>query len=274
MEKNGKIGVFDSGFGGLTVLKEFKKILPQYDYVYLGDNARAPYGSRSHQTIFEYTKEGVEFLFQNGAEIIVLACNSASAEALRKIQQEFLPEKYPDRRVLGVIIPTAEEATLETERGKVAILATEATVHSGTFEREIEKIDPRVKVFSFPAPLLVPIVENGEEKSAEAEEFIKKYVEEAKNTGADILILGCTHYGFLKEAIAKYAPLMTIVEEAPIVARKFEDYLLRHADIKEKLSHNGSVEFFTTDNSEKFDTLGKRFLGSEITSKKITLENL
>lgn len=268
---SGKIGVFDSGFGGLTILKEFVNKLPEYDYIYLGDTARAPYGERSHETIFEFTKEGVEFLFKNGAEMVILACNSASAEALRKIQQEYLPKYFPDKKVLGVIIPTVEDVSFETKNKKIAVLATEATVRSCAFEREINKIDPSINVFTIPAPLLVPIVEQGEEDTPFTDSAVKKYVEEVLGSGADILILGCTHYGILRKQIEKYVGNVKVVEEAPIVAKKLEEYLGRHLEIKNSLSQKRGREYFTTFNKEKFDDLGGRFFGEKIDSQKISL---
>lgn len=270
-KKTGKIGIFDSGFGGLSILKEINKKLPQYDYVYVGDTLRAPYGSQSHDKILEFTKQGVDFLFSQGVEIIILACNSASAQALRIIQQVYLPEKYPDKKVLGVIIPTAEFAITKTKNKCIGVLATEATVCSGAFKRELTKLDKEVSVYEVPAPLLVPLIEAGEENSSEIHTLIHDYVALFPKDSIDTLILGCTHYGIVAEKIASVARGITVISEAEIVVEKFFDYLERHADIKNKLSLNSEIIFFTTDKTTKFQDIGSRFLGSTIISHEITL---
>ncbi len=270
-ETKGKIGVFDSGFGGLSILKDIVGVLPQYDYVYLGDTARTPYGSRSQEVILEFTKQGVDFLFEHGAEIIILACNTASSEALRKIQQEYLPEKYPDKKVLGVIIPTAEEAVLETKNKKIGILATEATVRSCAFEREIKKINGQIEVFQIPAPLLVPIVEAGNIQTEATYLIVRDYVKNILAHDVDTIILGCTHYGILESVIKKYSGEAKIISEAPIIAKKLKEYLLRHSEIEGKLVKNNVVKFFTTDTKEKFDTLGSRFFGKDIFSNVVNI---
>ncbi len=269
MSSKGKIGIFDSGFGGLSILKEIVKKLPQYDYIYLGDTARAPYGNRSQEIIYEFTKEGIDFLFKNGAGLIILACNTASSEALQKIQQEYLPKKYPDKKVLGVVIPGAEEAVIKTKNKKVAILGTEATVASGAFKREIKKLDNKIKVTEIAAPLLVPLVEAGEDKSKSAEMLIKQYVTLATKSGADTLVLGCTHYGILETQIKKVVNSVCVISEGKVVASKLEEYLKRHNDIEAKLSKNSIQEFFTSDRSDKFDRLGSRFFGKQIISKTV-----
>jgi glutamate racemase len=270
--KIGKIGVFDSGFGGLSILKYVLEELPEYEYVYLGDSLRAPYGARTHDEIFEFTKQGISFLFEKGAELIVLACNSASAEALRTIQQQYLPKYFPDKKVLGVIIPTAEEAVLLTKNKKIALLATDATVNSGTFPKEINKLEPFIKINSLAAPLLVPMIEKGEYQTAENQSVIEKYVKAALETGADTLVLGCTHYGIIRKDIEKFGGQIKIVDEGPIVSKKLKAYLAKHTEIAEKLFINtegeGRVEFFTTGDKDIFDSLGSLFLGSEVNSKK------
>lgn len=267
----GKIGVFDSGFGGLTILKKIVEKLPEYNYLYLGDSLRAPYGARTHKEIFQYTKEGIKFLFDEGASIVVLACNSASAEALRQIQQEYLPKYYPQKKVLGVIIPTAEEAVLKTRNNKIAVLATEATVNSGTFKKEINKLNSSILVNSLQAPLLVPMVESGKYITKESEQIIKFYVEEVLKTDSDTLILGCTHYGILKETIEKYSKNICVIDEAPIVAKKFEDYLKRHIEIEKNLAKEGGLKFFTTGNKKIFDKLGSIFFDSKVDSEKVSI---
>lgn len=273
-----RIGVFDSGFGGLSILKEIVKVIPQYDYVYLGDTARAPYGNRSQETIYEFTCEGIEFLFKNGCDLVVLACNTASSEALRKIQQEFLPEKYPNssdpqtgKKVLGVIIPGAEEAVIKTRNKKIGVLATEATVSSGAFKREIQKLDKRIKVYEVAAPMLVPLVEAGEDRGESVGMLIKKYVKEVCVHDIDTLVLGCTHYGILESQIKKHANGIKVFSEGKVVAKKLKEYLGRHNEIAKRLSKKGRRMFYTTDSKEKFDKLGSEFFGSEVNSKKVNL---
>lgn len=273
-----RIGIFDSGFGGLSILKEITKMLPQYDYIYLGDTARAPYGNRSQEVIYEFTREGVGFLFQNGCDLVILACNTASSEALRKIQQEFLPEKYPNlptdqsaKKVLGVLIPGAEEAVSRTKNKKIGVLATDATVSSGAFKREIQKLDKHIKVYEVGAPMLVPLVEAGEDKSEGAKILIKKYADKVCSHDIDTLILGCTHYGILENQIKKYTKGVNVLSEGKIVAKKLKEYLARHTEIDSKLSKKKNIKFYTTDSKDKFDVLGGRFFGTKINSKKIDL---
>lgn len=266
-----KIGLFDSGFGGLTILRHFVKDLPEYDYIYLGDSLRAPYGEKSHEQIYEFTKEGVRFLFEQGAEIVILACNSASAQALRQIQKDLLPVDFPRKKVLGVIIPTVEEAVLKTKNKKIAILATRATINSNTFEREINKLDPQIIVNALSASLLVPMIESGQFENIESKGIIKTYVEEVMSAGADTLILGCTHYGILKNEIQKNALNVNVISEEEIVGGKLKDYLERHSEIENSLSKGGSVKFFTTGEKENFDKFGTRFFGSIVESEKIEL---
>lgn len=269
--QQGKIGFFDSGFGGLTILRDVVAKLPNYSYIYLGDTARAPYGTRNEEEILEFTKQGIDFLFSYGAEIIVLACNTASSEALRKIQQQYLPEKYPDKKVLGVVIPTCEDAAHLTNNKKIGVLATVATVRSGSFKRELQKIDSEIEVFEMPAPRLVPIVEEGKDATAEAEEAVKGYVEEISKNDIDTLILGCTHYGVLKDFAEKYAGVLKVVSESAIVAEKLSKYLERHVEIEQRLKKETRREFFTTGEKEKFDQFGSRFFGEEIKSEKVSL---
>ena len=214
------IGVFDSGYGGLTILEAFLGRLPKYDYIYLGDNARAPYGSKSQEVIYNYTREAVDFLFKQGCEFIVIACNTASSKALRKIQQEFLKENYPDRRVLGMVIPVAEAATdcysplkrgesrLVGTRGvskalRIGVIGTRATIESGTYEIELKKLNPKLKIFQKACPLLVPLVEEGWIKKPETKTILKKYLQELKGKNLDSLVLGCTHYPFLHDQIQR-----------------------------------------------------------------------
>ncbi|MFC1822473.1 glutamate racemase [Thermodesulfobacteriota bacterium] len=259
------IGVFDSGYGGLTILKAFLDHLPQYEYLYLGDSARAPYGNKSLKIIYEYTRQAVDFLFQGGAELIILACNTASAKALRRIQQEWLPVHYPERRVLGVAIPLSESAVVTARRGRVGVIGTRATIESRVFEQEVHKLNPQIKVFSQPCPLLVPLVEEGWVGKPETNMILKKYVRPLKSKAIESLILGCTHYPFLKKDIERIMGKNCHVLDAPeIVAEKLVDYLNRHPEIEERLTRNGKRVFFTTDDAGRFKSFGEKFLGKKI----------
>lgn len=270
MRETAKIGVFDSGFGGLSILKEIVKALPKYDYVYLGDTARTPYGNRSQKEIYKFTKQGVEFLFKRGAKMVILACNSASAEALRKLQHEYKEKK----KVLGVIFPAAEEAVRLTKNKKIAVIGTKATIASGAFKREINKLDSKIKVFAMATPLLAPIVEAGGDKSARTKKIITKYLKKALSENPDTLILGCTHYGILENEIKRQTKGVEIISEGKVVALKLKKYLLRHKEIEIKLAKGKKREFFTTDSNGKFDRLGSRFFGKTIRSEKVKIQNI
>lgn len=268
------IGFFDSGLGGLTILKEVVKKLPQYSYIYLGDNARTPYGSRSGEVIYRFTCEGVEELFKRGAELVILACNTSSAAALRKIQQEFLPKNYPDKKTLGIIIPTAEEIGNMTKSREVGILATEATVNSGAYSSEINKINPGVKVYQQACPLFVPIIEAGEKDWKGLDLAIKKYLNELflNSRKIDTIILGCTHYAIIEKKIKKYLPNgVKIVSQGQIVSEKIGDYLKRHPEIENKLSKGGERIFLTTENSERIKKLADLFYGEKINIEAINI---
>lgn len=259
------IGIFDSGYGGLTILKGFLDLMPRYGYLYLGDSARTPYGNKSLQIVFEYTRQAVDFLFSQGAELIILACNTASAKALRKIQQEWLPGHYPDRRVLGVVIPLAEAAAEKSGRGRIAVIGTRATIESGVFNQELHKLNPSLKVFGQACPLLVPLVEEGWVGKPETNMILKKYLRTLKSKSVDSLIPGCTHYPFLKKDIERIMGKNCNVLDAPgIVAAKLADYLKRHSEIEAMLSKNRERLFFTTDDPERFRVFGESFLGSRI----------
>jgi len=272
ISKKGPMGVFDSGFGGLEVLREVIKKLPQYDYVYLGDTARAPYGNRSQEKVYEFTRQAVSFLLKQNSPLVILACNTASSEALRRIQKEYLPEHFPERRVLGVVIPAAEAAVELTENNRIGVMATEGTVASGAFKRELKKLKPEAEVFQKACPLLVPIIEAGEEDSKIAELALKNYLIPLLEKNIDTLILGCTHYGLLRDKIQEIAGKdVSIVSEGNIVAEKTGDYLKRHPEIESLLNQNSRIDFLTTDLSGKFSTLGSKFFGRFIKSKKIVL---
>jgi len=271
VNKGGHIGVFDSGFGGLTILRGIVKELPEYSYIYLGDNARAPYGNRSKELIYEFTKQAVDFLFTKGCELIILACNTASSEALRKIQQEYLPTKYPNKNVLGVLIPAAEYALNVTRNNKVGVIATEGTVNSGTFVRELKKLSPKIKVVQQACPLLVPIVESGAVDSKATKLVLEEYLEPLKEQKIDTLILGCTHYGLLEKQIrGVLGSNVEVISEETCVPPKLRDYLARHKEIVEKLKSSGSVKFYSTDPTDKFITLGSEFYGEKIDVDKLT----
>lgn len=269
------IGVFDSGYGGLTVLKEIVNKLPEYDYIYLGDNARAPYGNRSFETVYHYTLECVKWFFQQGSKLVILACNTASAKALRTIQQNDLPLIAPDNRVLGVIRPTAEIIGSFSETKQVGVLATNGTVVSESYPMEIAKFFPDITVHQEACPMWVPLAENNEYDNAGADYFIKKNIHNIfeKGENIDVILLGCTHYPLLKDKIVEYLPVgVKLLSQGEIVANSLADYLIRHPEIESQCSKNRKREFFTTDSSVDFDNHAIAFFGTEIQSKHIDLE--
>jgi glutamate racemase len=271
--KKGSIGVFDSGFGGIAILKEVQRTLPGYRYIYLGDTARTPYGTRSMEVVHQFTLEAIDFLFEKGCELVVIACNTASAEALRKIQREYLPKHHPDRRVLGVVVPVLEEAVDVSRNGRIGVLATEGTVRSGKFPKELRKMRRDMEVFQEAAPLLVPLVEEGEHNSEAARLMLRKYLAPLKRRRIDTLVLACTHYGHLEKIIGQeMGPRIRIVSEGKIIASKLKDYLRRHPEMDAKLAHTGSVTFYTTDLTDKFRVIGARLFGRPITPKKAMLK--
>jgi glutamate racemase len=268
------IGVFDSGYGGLTVLRALVDRLPQYDFVYLGDNARAPYGTRSFNTVYEYTLESVKWLFSQGCPLVVLACNTASAKALRNIQQKDLPVIDEGKRVLGVIRPTTEVIGRFSKTGEIGILATPGTVSSGSYPIEIEKFFPDIKVYQQACPLWVPLIENNEHESEGADYFVKKCVDALleKSPGIDTILLACTHYPLLQKKIeAAAGRSVRIVSQGEIVADSLADYLRRHPGMDAKLSKSGTRKFYTTDSAEDFDRHATHFFGKNITSSHIHL---
>lgn len=270
------IGVFDSGYGGLTILREFRRILPRYDFIYLGDNARAPYGSRSFDVVFDFTCQAVEALFARGCRLVILACNTASAKALRSIQQTVLPHRYPGRRVLGVIRPTVEAVGEITESRHVALLATPGTVNSHSYRLELEKIQPGLSLTETACPMWVPIIEAGEAESQGADWFVKKYIDLTLRADPEIdtILLGCTHYPLLLPKIeAATPPGIKIVPQGQIVAESLADYLRRHPEIDSECSKSdtGNIEFLTTENPDNFDSLASIFMGSPVSSSHIRL---
>jgi glutamate racemase len=269
------IGVFDSGYGGLTVLREIVNKLPQYDYIYLGDNARAPYGHRTFQTVYQYTLQCVKWFVQQGFPLVILACNTASAKALRTIQQHDLPGLDPQKRVLGVIRPTTEIIGNYSDTKHVGILATAGTVNSNSYVIEIEKLFPNVKVYQQACPMWVPLVENDEYKSHGADYFIKKCINQLLDQSAtiDTILLACTHYPLLHDKIREFTPAdIKILSQGEIVADSLADYLMRHTEIEKKLSRNGSRHFYTTDSAEDFDRHAASFYGAPVNSTHINLE--
>lgn len=268
------IGIFDSGFGGLTVLKEITRALPGYDFVYLGDNARAPYGSRSFETVYEYTLECVKHLFDMGCNLVVLACNTASAKALRTIQQKDLPQLAPHKRVLGVIRPTTEIIGNYSQSGHVGVLGTTGTVSSGSYLVEIKKFFPELQVYQQACPMLVPLIENNEFENAGADFFIQKYTRAlmAQQPGIDAIILGCTHYPLIEKKIQQFLPAnVRLLSQGKLVANGLKDYLQRHPEIDRVCSKHGRVEFYTTDTPETFDKAASLFYGNTVTSRHLAL---
>lgn len=271
---NGPIGVFDSGYGGLTILSKIRKRLPEYDYLYLGDNARAPYGPRSFDMVYRFTLEAVRYLFARGCPLVILACNTASAKALRTIQQNDLPHIDPSRRVLGVIRPTVEKLATLSRNGVIGILGTNGTIRSGSYNMEIEKLHPAFKAVGQECPLFVPLVENNEAHGDGADYFIKKYVESllSKEPAIDTVILGCTHYPLLYDKIRRYVPQSAqVVSQGEIVADSLADYLDRHPEIESRCLKGGVCAYLTTENPDSFTRLAAIFLGEPVAVDHIDL---
>lgn len=273
------IGIFDSGYGGLTIFREIHRSLPEYDYLYLGDNARAPYGVRSMETVYKFTLEAVEALFSRGCNLVILACNTASAKALRSIQQNDLPHIWKRdgntlKRVLGIIIPSVEILGSVSRNGHVGILATQGTVGSHSYQIETAKIHPEVSITAEACPMWVPLVEYGEANTEGADFFIRRHIDSliSRDPDIDTLLLGCTHYPLLIDKINKYAPRgVKIVSQGDIVAESLKKYLARHPDLDRECSKGGSVRFLTTESSEKFAEAATTFLGKPVEASKINL---
>lgn len=268
------IGIFDSGYGGLTVFRSIAERLPAYDYIYLGDNGRAPYGNRSFDTIHNYTLQCVKWFFAQGCPLVILACNTASAKALRTIQQRDLPAIAPDNRVLGVIRPTAEVIGNYSANGKVGIMGTKGTVSSGSYKIEIGHFYPSVQVFQQACPMLVPMVEYGEHESEGADVFIRHYVSQllAQSPGIDTILLACTHYPLLAAKIQAALPSgIDLISQGPIVAESLAAYLQRHPEMDNRLSRNGTTRYYTTDDPAEFDTKGSLFRGDVVHSQHVDL---
>ncbi|WP_298297065.1 glutamate racemase [Hydrotalea sp.] len=272
--EKGPIGVFDSGYGGLTVLKEITALLPQYNYIYLGDNARTPYGSRSFETVYYYTLQCVEWFFKKGCSLVILACNTASAKALRTIQQKNLPIIAPNKRVLGVIRPSAELIGSFSKTKHIGIMGTQGTVNSQSYPLEIQKYFPDVRVWQQACPMWVPLIENSEHMNAGADYFVKKYTQQllAQNAAIDTILLACTHYPLLYHKIEAALPShIQVIMQGGIVANSLQNYLLRHPEIEEKCTKNGVQSFFTTDDSAIFEQQAGLFYGQPIQAWQIEI---
>ena len=270
----GPIGIFDSGYGGLTILEKIRTELPEYDYIYLGDNARTPYGTRSFDVVYKYTLECVTKMFEMGCQLVVLACNTASAKALRSIQQKDLPVLDPNRRVLGVIRPTVEAVGAITKSKHIGLLATPGTVQSDSYPLEIRKLHENIIVTSEACPMWVPLIENNEHKSIGAEYFIRRNVEHllATDKQIDTVMLGCTHYPLVESQIKSFLPPnVTVISQGEIVARSLVDYLKRHTEMDILCTKNGSTRYFTTESVEKFASSASIFLNKKIQAEHIDL---
>ena len=270
----GPIGIFDSGYGGLTILQDIRQRLPQYDYLYLGDNARAPYGPRSFDVVYEYTLEAVQELFGRGCELVILACNTASAKALRNIQQNDLPNIDPEKRVLGVIRPSAEIIGQYSETNTIGILATQGTVNSQSYILEIAKFSPQCKVYQHACPMWVPLIENNNHETKAGREFIREDVEKLMkmNNRIDTIVLGCTHYPVLKEYIETIVPEgVKVISQGAIVADSLADYLLRHPWMDAKCTKNGTIQFLTTESVEEFNQNANNYIDVTVKASHIHL---
>lgn len=271
----GPIGVFDSGYGGLTILDKIREVLPEYDYIYLGDNARAPYGTRSFEVVYEFTRQAVNKLFDMGCHLVILACNTASAKALRSIQMNDLPQIDPARRVLGVIRPTVECVGEISKNQHIGILATAGTIKSESYPLEIHKLFPEIQVSGTACPMWVSLVENNESQDEGADYFIRKYIDQllSKDPQIDTVILGCTHFPILLPKIRQYIPdHISVIAQGEYVAESLKDYLKRHPEMDAKCTKNGNCQFYTTEAEEKFSESASTFLKQQISVKHITLE--
>lgn len=271
----GPIGVFDSGYGGLTILDKIREVLPEYDYIYLGDNARAPYGTRSFEVVYEFTRQAVNKLFDMGCHLVILACNTASAKALRSIQMNDLPSIDPARRVLGVIRPTVECVGEISKNQHIGVLATAGTIKSESYPLEIHKLFPEIQVSGTACPMWVSLVENNESQDEGADYFIRKYIDQllSKDPQIDTVILGCTHFPILLPKIRQYIPEhVSVIAQGEYVAESLKDYLKRHPEMDAKCTKNGNCQFYTTEAEEKFSESASTFLKQQINVKHITLE--
>lgn len=267
-----KIGVFDSGFGGLSILKALTKHLPEYDFVYLGDSARAPYGNHSHDIIYDYTRQAVQYLFGQGCELVILACNTASAQALRRLQTEFLPTVGKEKRILGVIRPIAEEVARLGKGKTIGVIGTRATVGAQAYTKEIQHmLGEQTKVVEQACPLLVPLIEEGFHKRAETKMILRYYLRAMKAAQVGVLVNGCTHYELIRRAIVGVmGKRVQVIDSPEVVAASLAEYLQRHNDMAARLSRTGSVQFLTTDKNNQFDRLATLFYGQPVTAERVS----
>ena len=270
----GPIGIFDSGYGGLTILRQIRSLMPQYDYLYLGDNARAPYGTRSFDIVYEFTLQAVRYLFEQGCHLVILGCNTASAKALRSIQQNDLPQMDPQRRVLGVIRPTVEIVGGISKSRHVGIMATLGTIRSATYDLEIAKLYPDIKVTGEACPMWVPLVENNEYDGPGADYFVQKNIDNllSRDPKIDSVILGCTHYPLLLNKIRKYMPAgIHVIEQGRYVADSLQAYLQRHTEMAARITSGGTVTYLTTEQAETFQSRAAAFIGDSLMAKRVYL---
>ncbi|MBU1992115.1 MAG: glutamate racemase [Patescibacteria group bacterium] len=267
------LAFFDSGFGGLTVYKEVEKLMPEYDYMYLGDGARAPYGNHTPEIIKKYTEEAIEHLFDKGARLIIIACNTASALALRHLQQKYIRDtKATDRNILGVIFPVVEKAVEVSKTGRIGVVGTKGTIESQTYDRELTKLHSDAKIFSKACPLLVPFIEEGWHTKPEARMILKKYLLPLKSKNIDTLVLGCTHYPFMLRDFQRMMGKRTqVLHAGKIVAESLKDYLKKHPELEKLLSKKGKRKFLTTDSTEKFQDFAKKFLKMDVKAEKVEI---
>ena len=271
----GPIGLFDSGYGGLTIFEKIREAMPEYDYLYLGDNARAPYGSRSFEVVYRFTLQAVEKLFEEGCHLVILACNTASAKALRTIQQNDLPYIDPNRRVLGVIRPTVELVDSISKSKHVGVVGTTGTISSQSYSLEIGKMFPHIKVSGEACPMWVPLVENNEFNAPGADYFVQKHLDLlfTKDPQIDTIILGCTHYPLLMDKIKKYVPSgITLLAQGEYVAASLKDYLMRHPEMDQKITKNGVSRFLTTESAAKFAEAASIFLNQQIDVQQVAID--
>ena len=271
----GPIGIFDSGYGGLTILSEIKNAMPDYDYLYLGDNARAPYGNRSYELVYKFTLQAVKWFFSQGCQLVIIACNTASAKALRNIQRNDLPKIDSDKRVLGVIRPTTELIANYTQTGHVAVLGTEGTIQSRSYNIEIEKLHPQLSITTEACPMWVPLVEYGEYDKPGADYFVKQHIDNilSKDQQIDAIILGCTHYPLLLQKIKQYTPKdVTLISQGEHVAQSLKNYLKRHPEMDIFCSKNNKRLYYTTESSDKFKYFASIFLNEVIEVEKVNIE--
>ena len=273
-DKPGPIGVFDSGYGGLTILNEIQRLMPNYDYIYLGDNARAPYGTRSFDIVYRFTLQAVNYLFEQGCHLVILACNTASAKALRSIQQKDLPHIDPNRRVLGVIRPTVEKIGELSKNGNIGIFGTPGTIQSQSYDIEIAKLYPTFHTYGNGCPMWVPLVENREADRPGADYFVKQEVDNlfAQQADIDTVLLACTHYPLLYDKIRQYVPQSAqVIKQGEIIAESLVDYMHRHPEIDARCTRNGITRYLTTENAAKFSEMASIFLNQPISATQVEL---